>query len=102
MDRECLYPGHPDTCTPWHYLELDGGRRIVTRVLVKAWTHRHPEITSGDLAVLLILAAHTGPDTTVSLDYEALATKTGPDPARRDKEEEPSLAGVRGQDRVSR
>ena len=29
MDRECLYPGHPDTCTPWHYLELDGGRRIV-------------------------------------------------------------------------
>jgi hypothetical protein len=41
MDRECLYPGHPDTCTPWHYLELDGGRRIVTRVLVKVWRHRH-------------------------------------------------------------
>lgn len=52
MDRECLYPGHPDTCTPWHYLELDGGRRIVTRVLVKVWRHRHPETTSGDLAVV--------------------------------------------------
>ena len=77
MDRECLYPGHPDTCTPWHYLERDGGRRMVTRVLVKVWTYRHPETTSGDLAVLLTLAAHTGPDTTVSLDYEALATKTG-------------------------
>jgi hypothetical protein len=52
MDRECLYLGHPDTCTPWHYLELDGGRRIVTRVLVKVWRHRHPETTSGDLAVV--------------------------------------------------
>ncbi len=52
MDRECLYPGHPDTCTPWHYLELDGGRRIITGVLVKVWRHRHPETTSGDLAVV--------------------------------------------------
>jgi hypothetical protein len=76
MDRECLYPGHPDTCTPWHYLERDGGRRMVTRVLVKVWTYRHPQTTNGDLAVMLTLAAHTGPDTTVSLDYEALATKT--------------------------
>jgi 3'-phosphoadenosine 5'-phosphosulfate sulfotransferase (PAPS reductase)/FAD synthetase len=77
MDRECLYPGHPDTCTPWHYLERDGGRRMVTRVLVKVWTHRHPGTTGADLAVLLTLAAHAGPDTTVGLDYEALAAKTG-------------------------
>jgi hypothetical protein len=72
-----LYPGHPDQCTPWHYLERDGGRRMITRVLVKVWTHRHPDTTSADLAVLLTLAAHAGPDTTVELDYEALAAKTG-------------------------
>jgi hypothetical protein len=77
MDRECLYLGHPDSCTPWHYLERDGGRRMVTRVLVKVWTHRHPETIGVDLTVLLTLAAHVGPDTTVSLDYEALAAKTG-------------------------
>jgi hypothetical protein len=77
MDRECLYPGHPDQCTPWHYLERDGGRRMITRVLVKVWTHRHPDTTDADLAVLLTLAAHAGPDTTVELDYEALAAKTG-------------------------
>ena len=76
MDRECLYPGHPDQCTPWHYLERDGGRRMITRVLVKVWTHRHPDTTGADLAVLLTLAAHAGPDTTVELDYEALAAKT--------------------------
>ena len=80
MDRECLYPGHPDQCTSWHYVERDGGRRMVTRVLVKVWTHRHPDTTGADLAVLLTLAAHADPDTTVALDYEALAAKTGMTP----------------------
>ena len=50
---------------------------MITRVLVKVWTHRHPDTTGADLAVLLTLAAHAGPDTTVELDYEALAAKTG-------------------------
>jgi hypothetical protein len=49
MDRECLCPGHPDQCTSWHYVERDGGRRMVTRVLVKVWTHRHPDTTGADL-----------------------------------------------------
>jgi hypothetical protein len=46
-------------------------------VLVKVWAHRHPGTTGVDLAVLLTLAAHAGPDTTVTLDIEALAAKTG-------------------------
>jgi hypothetical protein len=50
---------------------------MVTRVLVKVWMHRHPKTTGADLTVLLTLAAHAGPDTTVDLDYEALAAKTG-------------------------
>jgi len=72
MDRECLYPGHPDQCTPWHDLERDGGRRMITRVLVKVWARRHPDTTGADLAVLLTLAAHVGPDTTVELDYDPI------------------------------